>query len=497
MSDTLLTLKDISISFPGVKALDGVSFSLEKGEVHALIGENGAGKSTLMKILTGVYKKDEGEIFIKGKKTNITDTKSAQDLGISIIYQEFNLFPHLTVAQNIFIKREPKKFKFIIDDAKMNIDATEIFKKIHLDINPGRKVSQLSVAEQQMVEIVKAISFDATIMIMDEPTSALTESETEELFKVIFKLKAQGVGIIYISHRLEELSHIADRVTVLRDGKFIDTVKYRDTTTSQLIGMMVGRNFLNIFPKRNAQIGDVVFQAEGLNRGKALKDISFHVKSGEVLGLAGLMGAGRTELARAVFGADPLDSGKIFIAGREVKISSPKNAIDKGIGYLTEDRKKNGLALILNVDDNIILSNIPGFCNKVSIINEKKVRKKSLELVKKLNIKTPSIKQKVQYLSGGNQQKIIICRWLCRHTDILFFDEPTRGIDVGAKYEVYELINNMAEQGKAIIIISSELPEIIGMCDRVIVMHEGRIAGELPSNKLTENRIMHFATGEE
>ncbi len=496
MTAPLLKMEKITKTFSGVIACNSVDFELRKGEVHALIGENGAGKSTLMKILTGVYQKDYGKILLNGESVNINNPIHGQKLGISIIYQEFNLFPHLTVAENIFIKREPKKFYgLVIDDKQMNEDARKVFKKIHLELEPERKVYGLSVAEQQMLEIVKAISFKSKILIMDEPTAALTEHEIEELFNVVRELKSQGVGIIYISHRLEELKSIADRVTVMRDGKYIDTHNYADTTISQLINMMVGRSMNTFFPKRDSNIKAKALRVESLNTKAKLKNISFDVKSGEVLGFAGLMGAGRTEIARAVFGADKIDSGKIFINEQEVKISSPKDAIDNGIGYMTEDRKKDGLALNLNVEENIILSNIPEYTNDFGVVENKKVNLDCSRLVKKLKIQTPSLEQFVKNLSGGNQQKVVISKWLCKHSNILFFDEPTRGIDVGAKHEVYDLINGLAQNGKAIVIISSELPELVGMCDRIIVVRAGKIVGELSKDEATENKILYLATG--
>jgi len=496
VSEPILIMKDIDKSFPGVKALDKAYIDVLPGEVHALLGENGAGKSTFVKILTGVYQPDGGKIIYKGKEITIPDPLSAQKLGISIIFQEFNLFPHLTVAQNIFINREPKtKTRILLDEKKINKMAKEQLGIIHLDIDPQRKVSSLSVAEQQMVEIVKAISFKSEILVMDEPTAALTEAEIEDLFAVIKQLKASGVGIIYISHRLEELKHIADRVTVMRDGHYIKTVNYRDTTIPELVKMMVGRPITEIYPKRTHKPGKVMLEVKNLNQGKRLKNISFNVREGEVLGVAGLVGAGRTEMARAIFGADPIDSGEIYLEGKKLKITSPHDAIEKGIGYLTEDRKRNGLALGLNVKDNIVLSSLEYFVTHLGFLNDKKITERSGELVELLRIKTPSLEQKTKFLSGGNQQKVIVAKWLCRNSKVLIFDEPTRGIDVGAKREIYELINKLTEEGVAVIMISSELPEIIGMSDRVLVMHEGTIAGEISREEATEEKILMLATG--
>ncbi len=496
MAEPILVMRDIDKSFPGVKALDKAYIDVVPGEVHALLGENGAGKSTFVKILTGVYQPDGGEIIYKGNKISIPDPLSAQKLGISIIFQEFNLFPHLTVAQNIFINREPKtKTKILLDEKKINEMAREQLGIIHLDIDPQRKVSSLSVAEQQMVEIVKAISFKSEILIMDEPTAALTEAEIEDLFSVIKQLKEKGVGIIYISHRLEELKHIADRVTVMRDGHYIKTVNYKDTTIPELVKMMVGRPITEIYPTRDHKPGEVIFEVKNLNQGKRLKNISFSVRRGEVLGVAGLVGAGRTETARAVFGADPIDSGEVYLEGQKLKINSPYDAIKHGIGYLTEDRKRNGLALGLSVKDNIVLSSLEYFVTHLGFLNDSKIEKRSGELVKLLRIKTPSLEQKTKFLSGGNQQKVIVAKWLCRNSRVLIFDEPTRGIDVGAKREIYELINKLTKEGVAVIMISSELPEIIGMSDRVLVMHEGTIAGEVSREEATEERIIMLATG--
>jgi ribose transport system ATP-binding protein len=489
-------MKNISKKYPGVLALDKVSFEVEQGEVHALVGENGAGKSTLMKILTGVRIPDQGEIVYRNESIKIHNPRDARNLGISIIYQEFNLLPHLTVAQNIFIGREPrKKPSFLLDEKELNRRAQEILDSLHLYIKPTEKIANLTVACQQMVEIVKALSVKSEILVMDEPTAALTEHEIEELFRVILKLKAQGVGIIYISHRLEELEHIADRVTVMRDGRYIDTVKYAETDINQLITMMVGRSITEIFPVRKAKIGNVALRVENLTENKKLKDISFKLHSGEVLGVAGLMGAGRTEMARAIFGADPVDSGNVYIHGKGIRINSPHQAIEHGIGYLTEDRKKDGIALGLSVENNILLASIPQFTNRFGLVQEGRTEKKANNLVSALKIKTPSLEQKAEFLSGGNQQKLIIARWLCRNSRVLIFDEPTRGIDVGAKLEIYELINQLTEEGVAIIMISSELPEILGMSDRILVMHAGRIAGVLSRSEATQEKIIYLATG--
>ncbi len=496
MGEQLLVMKNIHKTFPGVKALDAVDFSLHAGEVHALLGENGAGKSTLMKVLTGVYHMDEGSIELEGKPVRINKALDAQHLGISIIYQEFNLFPHLTVAENLFIRREPKKYaKWIIDDKTQQEMTLSMLDQVHLKLDVNRKVNTLSVAQQQMLEIAKALSLNAKIMIMDEPTSALTEAEIENLFSLILELKKRNVGVIYISHRLEELSHIADRVTVMRDGKHVGTVDYKDTSIRTLVKMMVGRELGDYFPKRTTMPDEVILDVRNLERKGVVKDISFQLHKGEILGVAGLMGAGRTEMARALFGADPKDGGEVIIEGKIVVIRSPKDAIRHGIGYLTEDRKKDGLTLGLNVKDNITLASIKEFSVLFGHMDDRRISRTATEYVNQLQIKTPSLEQLVKFLSGGNQQKVILARWLCKESKILIFDEPTRGIDVGAKREIYELMNHLTQEGHAIIMISSELPEVLGMSDRIMVMHEGRVADILDRATATEESIMYLATG--
>ncbi|HHU88060.1 MAG: sugar ABC transporter ATP-binding protein [Sphaerochaetaceae bacterium] len=496
MASDLLVMSNIHKSFPGVKALDEVNFSLKAGEVHALIGENGAGKSTLMKILTGVYKMDEGEILLEGEAVHINKTIDAQNLGISIIYQEFNLFPHLTVAENLYIRREPRKLaKWIIDDKAQRQKTREMLAEIHLDLDPNRKVNTLSVAQQQMLEIAKALALNAKIVIMDEPTSALTDAEIENLFRIIHELKRRKVGIVYISHRLEELQHIADRVTVLRDGKFVGTVDYKDTSVRELVRMMVGRELGDYFPERTTKPEEPLLEVRGLSRKKVIDDISFTLHRGEILGVAGLMGAGRTEMARALFGADHVDSGEILLEGELIQIKSPFDAIRHGIGYLTEDRKRDGLTMGLNVKENIALASIKDFTKWGGRMDDGRIGEVSKEYVDQLQIKTPSLNQLVKFLSGGNQQKVILARWLCKGTKILIFDEPTRGIDVGAKREIYNLMNQLTADGHAIIMISSELPEILGMSDRILTMHEGKVAGITDRASATEESIMYLATG--
>ncbi len=499
MSETFLQMKHITKRFPGVLALNDVQFSLRRGEVHALLGENGAGKSTLMKILSGVYQPDEGEIIFEDKPVSFSDPLSAQNVGITIIHQEFNLFPELTVEENIFIGREfCKKNRWRLDEKQQRQATIEILQKLNLAIKPDTLVADLTVAQQQMVEIAKAISVNARILIMDEPTAALTETEIESLFRVTRLLKEQGTGIVYISHRLEELALIADRATVMRDGQYISTVDYECVKISDLIAMMVGRDLGNIYPRREAlQQRIPVLKVNGLTRKGVLNDINFTLYRGEILGFAGLMGAGRTELARAIFGADSIDSGTLKLNGKETVIKDISDAIQQGISYLTEDRKKEGLALNLSVERNIMLGNYPEYSDRFGNIDSRRCQQTSEEQVKALRIKTPNLEQAALNLSGGNQQKIIIARWVCKDTDILIFDEPTRGIDVGAKLEIYELMNRLVAKGKSIIMISSELPEVLGMCDRILVMRSGRITGELSAKEATQEKIMQYATLED
>ena len=499
MSETFLQMSHITKRFPGVLALSNVNFNLRRGEVHALLGENGAGKSTLMKILSGVYQPDEGSIVFEDQNISFINPLSAQNAGVTIIHQEFNLFPDLTVAENIYIGREfCKNNHWRLDRSRQRQATADILKKLNLNISPDTLVADLTVAQQQMVEIAKAISVNAKILIMDEPTAALTETEIESLFTVTRLLKEQGTGIVYISHRLEELALIADRATIMRDGQYISTVDYDAVKISDLIAMMVGRDLGNIYPKREPQqLLQPVLEVKGLVRKGVLKDINFTLNRGEILGFAGLMGAGRTELARTLFGADPIDEGTILLNGQPTTIKDIPDAINKGISYLTEDRKKEGLALGLSVESNIMLGNYPEYADALGNVNAKRCQQTCQEQVKALRIKTPHLEQAAINLSGGNQQKIIIARWVCKDTDILIFDEPTRGIDVGAKLEIYELMNRLVASGKSIIMISSELPEVLGMCDRILVMRNGRITGELSAEHATQEKIMQFATLED
>lgn len=494
--EPLLKMEHISKSFPGVKALSDVQVELQYGEVLALVGENGAGKSTLMKILTGIYQKDEGTITLQGKEISVTSPKHAQELGISIIHQELNLMKDLTIAENIFIGREPKgALNLLVDDKKLNNQARELFNKLNLDLDPKTKVQNLTVAKQQMVEIAKALSFNSKILIMDEPTTALTEIEIEKLFEIINSLGKKGVGIIYISHRMDELKRISDRITVMRDGTYIDTLTTAKTDMSKVIQLMVGRH-VYIESKPNIAGGnkEIVLQMKNISTKALLKNVSFELKKGEILGFAGLMGAGRTEVARVLFGADPATTGTISLHGKEVTIHSPAAAVKHGIGYLSEDRKQFGLLVNMDVKSNIALATIKDYQSKALFVSDSKVRKIASQYVEQLKIKTPSVDQQIRFLSGGNQQKVVIAKWLQKDCDILIFDEPTRGIDVGAKGEIYKLLDELAASGKSIIMISSELPEILRMSHRIVVMAEGKITGVLSSEEATQEKIMEYAT---
>jgi ribose transport system ATP-binding protein len=499
MGELLVEMTDISKSFPGVHALDGARFELRPGEVHALVGENGAGKSTLMKVLSGIYKRDAGTIKVKGQEVEIDSPKAAQSLGIAIIHQELNLAGHLTVAQNIFIGREPRgKVRFWLDEKALNRKARELFEELHIHLDPTARVSGLAVAQQQMVEIAKAFSFNPDVLIMDEPTAALTETEIDELFRITRHLRERGHGIVHISHRLEELKVITDRVTVMRDGRYIDTVVTAEATIQQIINMMVGRTIFEEAPELpETPDPEVVLEVRNLNQGRRIRDVSFKLHRGEILGVAGLVGAGRSEVMRAVFGADPHDSGEILVHGKAVTIRTPNDAVRYGIAYLSEDRKRYGLALPMDVEANVVMASLSRFTGPLGAIRFGKTRTAALKHVESLAIKTPGIGQRVKNLSGGNQQKVVIAKWLTADTEILVFDEPTRGIDVGAKSEIYRLLNDLAAQGKAIIMISSELPEILRMSHRILVMCEGRITGELTAGEATQERIMTFATQRE
>jgi ribose transport system ATP-binding protein len=494
-SDYILEMKKIRKQFPGVLALDDVDFDLKPGEVHVLLGENGAGKSTLMKILSGAYSKDSGDIYINGKKTEIGTPANAQRLGIGIIYQEFNLNPYMSVAENIFMGREPVILPGVINWPRLYMDAQAILDGLNVKISAKQKVESLGVAMQQMVEVAKALSLDARILIMDEPTASLSNNEIESLFQTILDLKKQGVAIIYISHRLQEIFEIGDRVTVLRDGQYIGTKPASEITRDDMVRMMVNRSLDDHIPKQKAKVGDVILKVENLNVEQRLKDISFELRTGEVLGIAGLMGAGRTRLAKTLFGAETIKSGTILINGKKLELKSPRDAINAGIGLVTEDRKHEGLVLDLPVKQNISMPNIRKFLRR-GVINFKKENAVVDEYIDKLKIKTPTRNKLCVNLSGGNQQKVVLSKWLCSDAKIFIFDEPTRGIDVGAKTEIYHLMNELTANGIAIIMISSEMPEILGMSDRILVMRDGRIEAEIPGEKATQEQIMKYALGE-
>ncbi|HHU51304.1 MAG TPA: sugar ABC transporter ATP-binding protein [Firmicutes bacterium] len=485
--ETVLRMKGICKSFPGVKALDNISFDLKKGEVHVLLGENGAGKSTLIKILSGAYQPDAGEIQIEGKVVKEISPYLSRKLGISVIYQELQLVPYLTVAENIFLGNEPMENKLLIDKKQMFQKAKELLESINSNIDPSCIVQDLSIAQRQIVEIAKSLSLDAKIIVMDEPTSSLTQDETNELFALIKRLRNQGVGIIYIGHRMEEVFEIGDRATVLRDGTYIGTKIIKETSHDELITMIVGRSITNQFPYEERPIGDTVLEVINLNNSK-LKDINFQLKAGEILGIYGLLGAGRTELARAIFGADHIESGEIIINGVPRRIRNPREAISYGIGLLPEDRKNQGLSLIASVLNNTTYSALGRFIKSL-FINDKQEKEAVTDLINQLSIKTPSMFTQAESLSGGNQQKVVLAKWLCSQSKIIIFDEPTRGIDVGAKVEIYKIMLELTKEGGSIIMISSELPELLGMSDRILVMSEGRIKEEFPRSEATQEKL--------
>jgi ribose transport system ATP-binding protein len=489
----LIKARGVRKEFPGVLALSNIDFELRAGEVHVLLGENGAGKSTLIKIFSGLYKKDDGQIWVNGQETEIGSPLEALKLGISTIYQEFNLVSTLTVAENIFLGREKLK-GWLIDWKKMYSEADSLLENLDMHVDSRTVVRDLGVAEKQMVEIAKALSEKAKILILDEPTAVLTAREIEKLFSIIKNLRSQGVGIIYISHRLEEIPLVADRVTVLRDGALVGTIGIHEGDQSTWIRMMVGRELKDKFPARQVERGEELLRVENLSREGVLENISFTLHRGEVLGISGLVGAGRTELGRAIFGADRISGGRIFLHGKAIKIDSPSDAIANRICYLPEDRKTHGVVLILSVGDNLTLASLDRLCSQ-NIINRKKEKQLADEYVSKLQIRTPGLDRKVMFLSGGNQQKVVIAKWLCAQSDLFIFDEPTRGIDVGAKVEVYNLMNELIRQGAGIIMISSELPEILGMSDHILVMRKGRVTGEFKREEATQEKILSRAWG--
>ena len=492
----LLEVKGISKSFPGVKALSDMHLEVRAGEVLGLVGENGAGKSTLMKVLSGLYEKDSGTILVEGEEVEISSPSVAYDLGISIIHQELHLMPDLTVAENIYIGREKRTaFGLLVDDKDLNRRASELLTELGIALDPRTRVSNLTVAQQQMVEIAKALSVQARVLIMDEPTAALTNAETKILFRLILDLKSKGTAIVYISHRMEELQAITDRITVIRDGEYVDTLTTEGADMRNVISLMVGRQI-----EGETRPGDVtrdrpvVLSVEGLSTRKLLRDVSFELHEGEILGFAGLMGAGRTEVARALVGADPKTSGEVQVHGKRVHINSPADAAALHIGYLSEDRKRYGLLLDQDVNFNVLLPSLGDYVNALGLVRGEPGRRTSKKYVESMQIKTPSIRQRTGNLSGGNQQKIVISKWLAKDCDILIFDEPTRGIDVGAKEEIYALLNDLAEQGKAIIMISSELPEVLRLSHRIVVMSAGRVTAVLENSEADQELIMEHAT---
>ncbi|WP_317856406.1 sugar ABC transporter ATP-binding protein [Chakrabartyella piscis] len=493
MGQCIVKMKGIQKSFPGVKALDNVDFELNSGEVMALLGENGAGKSTLMKIMSGVYTRDEGTLELFGQEYGDLTPKQAQAAGVAIIHQELNMCKHLSVAENMFLGREITG-KFALKNAEMEAIAKKFLDDLKVDIDPKQVVGDLPVSKQQMVEIAKALSMNAKVLIMDEPTSALTAKEIDELFRIIRKLRDDGCGIVYISHRLEELQHIVDRVTIMRDGQYITAMNFKDATMDEIITNMVGREITEQFPRVDCEKGKKVFEVKNLNAGPLVRDINFSVYEGEIVGFAGLMGAGRTEMTRALFGADKKSGGEIYLEGKEIKINCPMDAIKQGLVLAPEDRKKDGLCTKLSIRENLTLPNLDMICNKLEVINSRKEQELCVKAVKNLLIKTPTVEVDASSLSGGNQQKVVVGKWLARDSKVVIFDEPTRGIDVGAKVEIYNLMNKLKQEGIAVIFVSSEMPEAMGIADRIIVMCDGRITGEVMARETTQSEILTLAT---
>ena len=489
-----VTMQGIRKAFPGVVALDGVDFDVRRGEVHVLLGENGAGKSTLMKVLSGATAKDAGEIRLDGRPVEIDGPRHAQSLGIRTIYQELTLIPQLSAAENIFLGKEPVLGAGVIDRARLHRDAQGLLGELRVDIDPRDKVSALGIAQQQMVEVAKALSSEPRLLIMDEPTSALTEREIEQLFATIERLTAKGVGVVYISHRLEEVARVGQRVSVLRDGRHVATHRVGEVSVPELIRLMANRDLTEHYPKRRVPRGPEVLRVEGLSRGRVIRDVSLTLHRGEVLGIAGLLGAGRTELARAILGADPHESGRVWIKGEEVRVRGPADAFRRGLGLLPEDRKTQGLVLGLSVRGNAALPSARRL-SRLGVVDAARERALARKWVEELRIKTAGIEQEVSRLSGGNQQKVVLAKWLAADVDVLFMDEPTRGIDVGAKVEIYELMNRLTAQGAGIVMISSELPELLGMSDRILVMYQGRVQALLAAEDATQENVLRAALG--
>ncbi|MCI8525625.1 MAG: sugar ABC transporter ATP-binding protein [Oscillospiraceae bacterium] len=487
-------MNHITKTFPGVKALDDVSFNLKSGEVLALLGENGAGKSTLMKVLSGVYSRDGGELSVFGEHVERMTPKRAKELGIAIIHQELNLCAHLTVAENIFLGQEIAKGG-VVQRKQMNQRARELLGRLSLDIEPETLVGSLSVSKQQMIEIAKALLSNARVLIMDEPTSALTAKEINELFRIIKQLRSEGCGIVYISHRLEELQHIVDRVTIMRDGQFVTSMNFQDTTLDHIISNMVGRDIQEKFPRVETLVGETVLEVRNLNAGRMVRNVSFSVRAGEIVGIAGLMGAGRTETTRAIFGVDPKDSGEILLDGKPIRINSPRDAIRQGVVLAPEDRKKDGLCTKLSVRHNIALPNLDLISSKLlQVVSTSKEGQMVADATKNFQIKMANAEVDAASLSGGNQQKVVVSKWLARNSRIVIFDEPTRGIDVAAKVEIYRIMNQLKARGIAVLFVSSEMPEILGMSDRILVMCDGRVTGEIDIRDATQEKIMRYAT---
>ncbi|CAN2248450.1 ribose ABC transporter ATP-binding protein RbsA [Bacillus vallismortis] len=489
-----IEMKDIHKAFGKNQVLSGVSFQLAPGEVHALMGENGAGKSTLMNILTGLHKSDKGQIRINGNETYFSNPKEAEQHGIAFIHQELNIWPEMTVLENLFIGKEISSKLGVLQTRKMKALAKEQFDKLSVSLSLDQEAGDCSVGQQQMIEIAKALMTNAEVIIMDEPTAALTEREISTLFEVITALKKNGVSIVYISHRMEEIFAICDRITIMRDGKTVDTTNISETDFDEVVKKMVGRELTERYPNRTPSLGDNIFEVKNASVKGRFEDVSFSVRSGEIVGISGLMGAGRTEIMRALFGVDRLDSGEIWIAGKKTVIKNPQDAVKKGLGFITENRKDEGLLLDTSIRENIALPNLASFSPKGLIDHKRETEFVDL-LIKRLTIKTASPETHARHLSGGNQQKVVIAKWIGIGPKVLILDEPTRGVDVGAKREIYSLMNELTERGVAIIMVSSELPEILGMSDRIIVVHEGRISGEINAQEATQERIMTLATG--
>lgn len=493
----LFEMRQVTKEFPGVKALDNVTFQVKPGTVHALCGENGAGKSTLMKVLAGIYQPDGGEVVIQGRTVHIQDAKDAMNKGISMIHQELNLFPQMTVEANLYIGRENSRFGGVVNRRQNLAEVNLILKEYEIDIDPNIRMAQLTIAKQQMIEIVRAIAFNAQIIIMDEPTSSLTENETKTLFKMIHKLVEQGKAVIYISHKLDEIFEIADMVTVIRDGRTIGTLPIEELDKKKIVKMMVGRDLKDVYGKEKCRIGKEKLRVSGLSQGKAFRDIDFQLYEGEILGFLGLVGAGRSEVAETIFGLRRADQGQVYISGKKVSIRHPWNAIANKMAFITEDRKIYGLSLIHSVRQNVVISSMGRYASKaLAVVSQAKEKKAANDMIEALRIKTPDQATRVETLSGGNQQKVVIGKWLLTEPDILIMDEPTRGIDIGAKSEIYRIMNDMASRGKSILMISSEMPELLGMCDRILVMCAGKQMGIFTSEEFNQFKLMACAAGE-